>query len=90
MYPPRFVVNLRCYLLFLLRIHHPDCEICNARERYGVEMRKRLDELSGPMQPRSLSNGDHAETVKVFDSKPAEVVASTPISLAQQQEKKIA
>jgi hypothetical protein len=82
-------VNLRCYLLFLLRIHHPDCEICNARERYGVEMRKRLDELSGRTQPRSLTSGDHEGVVKVFDSKPAEVLASPPISLAQ-REKKIA
>src|ERR1039458_651914 len=39
----RSVVNLRCYLLSLLRIHRPDCELCNAREKYGVEMQKRLE-----------------------------------------------
>jgi hypothetical protein len=77
-------VNLKCYLLSLLRIHHPDCEICNARERYGVEMRRRLDELSWRTQPHS--HGDHGEVAKVFDSEPGEVI-STPVSLAQQQKK---
>jgi hypothetical protein len=93
--PERWVVNLKCYLLSLLRIQHPDCELCNARKTNGDEIRKRLDELSGRTQPRSLNthslnNGDHGEAVGVFDSKPAEVLASPPISLAQQQEKKIA
>jgi hypothetical protein len=78
----------KCYLLSLLRIQHPDCELCNAREKYGEEMRKRLEELNWRTQPRS--HGDHGEVVKVFDSNPAEVVASPPISLAQQQKKKIA
>ena len=77
-------MNLRCYLLSLLRIHRPDCELCNAREKYGVEMQKRLEELSWRTQPRSLTNADHGE---VFDSKPGEVVASPPVSLAQQQKK---
>ena len=48
-------------------------------------MRRRLEELNWRTQPRSLNNGDHEEVVKVFDSKPAEVVASPPISLAQQK-----
>jgi hypothetical protein len=74
-------VNLKCYLLSLLKIQHPDCEHCNAREKYGEEMRRRLEELNWRTQPGSPSNG-------VFDSKPAEVI-STPVSLAQ-QEKKIA
>jgi len=43
-------------------------------------MRRRLEELNWRTQPHSLNNG-------VFDSKPGEVVASTPISLAQQQKK---
>jgi len=47
-------------------------------------MRKRLEELNWRMQPRSLNNEDQGEAVKVFDSKP-EVVASPPISLAQQR-----
>ena len=38
-------MKLRCYLLFLLRIHHPDCQYCKAREGYATEMRKRLEEL---------------------------------------------
>ena len=75
-------MNLKCYLLSLLRIQHPDCELCNARETCGVEMRKRLEELNCWTQPRSLNNGDHG----VFDSKPGEVI-STPISLAQQKNK---
>jgi hypothetical protein len=73
-------VNLKCYLLSLLKIQHPDCEHCNAREKYGEEMRRRLEELNWRTQPGSLNEG-------VFDSKPAEVVASPPISLAQQQKK---
>jgi hypothetical protein len=51
----------------------------NARETSGDEIRKRLDELSGRTQSRSLNNG-------VFDSKPGEVI-SPSISLAQQQKK---
>ena len=84
--PSRWVVNLRCYLLSLLRIQHPDCELCNAPEKYGEAMRRRLEELNWRTQPHS--HGDHGEVVKVFDSKPAEVI-STPVSLAQ-QEKEIA
>jgi len=80
-------VKLRCYLLSLLRIHRPDCELCSAREKYGVEMQKRLEELNWRTQPRSLNKGDDGEVVKVFDPKPGEVVASPPISLAQQRKK---
>jgi hypothetical protein len=71
----------KCYLLSLLRIQHPDCELCNAPEKYGEEMRKRLEELNWRTQPRSHGDG-------VFDSKPGEVIG-TPVSLAQ-QEKRIA
>jgi hypothetical protein len=46
-------VKLRCYLLSLLRIHHPDCEHCVARKKYGIEMRKRLKELNWRTQPCS-------------------------------------
>ena len=67
----------KCYLLSLLRIHHPDCECRNAPEKYGEEMRKRLEELNWRTQPHSLNNG-------VFDSKPGEVI-STPVSLKAQQ-----
>ena len=77
----------KCYLLSLLKIQHPDCELCNAREKYGEEMRKRLEELNWRTQPHSLNNGEHGEVVGVFDSKPRDVVAGTTISLAQQQKK---
>ena len=70
----------------LLRIHHPDCERC-AREKYGVEMQKRLEELSWRKRARSPNKGDHVEVVGVLDSKPAEDLASPPISLAQQRKK---
>jgi len=80
-------VKLRCYLLSLLRIHRPDCEHCKAREKCGLEMRERLDELNWRTQPYSPNNGDHGEVVEVFDSKPGEVVARTPISLAHQGKK---
>jgi hypothetical protein len=71
-------VNLRCRLLSLLRIHRPDCEVCNAREKHGVEMRKRLEELNW----RTLPN----TPVEVFDSKPGEVIR-TPVSLKSRQRK---
>jgi hypothetical protein len=87
LYPPRFVVNLRCRLLSLLRIHSPNCEVCNAREKYGVEMRQRLEELNWRTEPDSPANGNHGEVVEVFDSKPGEVVASLPISLKAQRKK---
>jgi hypothetical protein len=73
--PGRWVLSLRCYLLSLLRIHRPDCELRKARETCGDEMRKRLEELNWPTQPPSLNNEDHGEAVKVIDSK-SEVVAS--------------
>lgn len=74
----RGVVNLRCYLLSLLRIHRSDCEHCIARENYGVEMRKRLEELNWRTQPHSLNNGDYVEPVEVI---------RTPISLKAQRRK---
>jgi collagenase-like PrtC family protease len=73
-------VNLRCYLLSLLRIHSPNCEVCSARERYGVEMRRRLEEMNWRTQPHSPNNG-------VFDSMPGEVVARSPVPLAQKGKK---
>jgi hypothetical protein len=75
----------KCYLLSLLRIHHPDCELCNAREEYGVEMRKRMVELNWRTQPHSPTNGDHGEIVEVFRSEPGEVVASSPIPVKQKR-----
>jgi len=84
--PVRWVVNLRCYLLSLLRLHSPDCECLVAREKDGVEMRKRLEELGWRTQPRSLKGGDHGEV----SSKPGEVVASASIPLKVQQRKKTA
>jgi hypothetical protein len=51
----------------------------------GEDMLKRLEELNGRTQPRSLDHGDHGEVVKVFKSKPAEFVARPPISLAQKK-----
>jgi hypothetical protein len=53
-------------------------------------MRRRLEELNWRTQPRSLNNGDHEVVVEAFDSKPAEVVASPPISLKARRRKKIA
>jgi len=77
----------KCYLLSLLKIQHPDCEHCNARETCGEELRKRLEELNWRAQPHS--HGDHGEVAKVFDSKSGEVI-STPVSLKAQQENKVA
>src|SRR5271169_575589 len=64
----QFVVNLRCRLLSLLRIHSPNCEVCIARERYGLEMRKRLEELNWRTLPHSPADGDQREIAEVFDS----------------------
>ena len=83
-------MKLSCYLLSLLRIHRLDCEHCKAREKCGLQMRERLEELNWGTQPTLLNNEDHGEAVTVFDSKPGELVASPPISLAQQQHQKIA
>ena len=77
-------MNLRCYLLSLLRFHSPNCEICNAREEYGVEMRQRLEELNWRTLPDSHANRDHGRVVEEFDSEPGEVI-STPVSLMAQQ-----
>ena len=72
----------KCYLLSLLKLHSPDCELCNEGEKYGEAMRRRLEELNWRTQPRS--HGDHREVVKVFDSKPGEVI-SPPVSLKVQK-----
>ena len=83
-------MNLKCRLLSLLRIHSPDCELCNAREVHGDEMRKRLEELNWRTEAHSLNNGDHREVGEVFESKPGDVAATQPISLKARQGKKIA
>jgi len=80
-------VKLRCYLLSLLRIHHPDCEHCTARETGGDGMRRRLEELNSWKQPNFLKNEVHGEVVEVFDPEPGEVLASPQISLKQEVKK---
>ena len=65
-------MNLRCRLSSLLRIHSPNCEVCNAREEYGLEMRRRLEELNWRTQPNSLGNGNHGEV----SFKPGEVITT--------------
>ncbi len=67
-------MKLRCYLLSLLKIHQSDCKHCVARKRYGIEMRKRLEELGWRTQPCS------PEVVGVFDSQPGEII-TLPLSL---------
>ncbi len=81
-------MNLKCYLLSLLRIHSPDCEVCNAQETCGEEMRKRLEELNWRTQ-HSLNSRDHEEAVGIFDSPPGKGI-STPVSLKAQRRKDIA
>ena len=80
-------MKLKCYLLSLLRIHGSDCAHCKAREIYGDEMRKRLEELNWRTQPNLLKMEVHGEVVEVFDSKPGEVAATLPISLVQRVKK---
>jgi hypothetical protein len=77
-------VNLRCYLLSLMRFHSPSCEVCNAREKYGVEMRQRLEELNWRTLPDSHAHGDHGRVGVELDSEPGEVIC-TPVSLMAQQ-----
>jgi hypothetical protein len=72
-------MKLRCYLLSLLRIHHPDCKHCFARTRYGMEMRKRLEELGWRVQPCSPE----------VHSQPGEVI-TLPVSFKAQRGKKTA
>lgn len=78
-------MKLRCYLGFLLRVHRADCEHCNTPNTWGREIRKRLEELNSRMSPLSLNDRDHEEAVRVFESKPCEVVADPPISLMQRK-----
>jgi hypothetical protein len=80
-------VKLRCYLLSLLRIHRLDCEHCKAREKCGIEMRERLAELNWRTQPNLPKEEIQLEVVEVFDSKPGEGFARTPISLAHQRKR---
>ena len=79
-------MKLRCRLLSILRIHRPDCEVCNTREGHGVEMRKRLEELNWRTQAHSLNGRGYEGVVGEFDSKPGEVVRTT-ISLEQKRKK---
>ena len=72
-------MNLRCRLLSLLRVHSPNCEVCNTREVDGHEMRKRLEELNWRRQPHSLNHGE-------VGSEPSEVI-TTPISWKAQKKK---
>jgi hypothetical protein len=76
-----------CYLLSALRIHSPDCEHCNPRESCGYAMRKRLEELNGGTQTRSVNNGVHEEVARGFTSNPPEILASPPISVKVRQKK---
>jgi hypothetical protein len=78
-------VKLRCYLESLLRIHRQDCEYCHPHETWGPEIRKRLEELNARTKLQSVSNSDHEEVARVFDSKPNEGVANPQVSLAQQK-----
>jgi hypothetical protein len=71
-------VKLRCCLLSLLRTHPTDCQYC-AREEYGMEMRKRLEELNWRTQPPNFAiNRDREAAAQTFDSEQDEVVSSTP------------
>ena len=76
-------MSLRCHLSSLLRIHRPDCQHCNAREKYGVEMRKRLEELNWQTQAHSLNHGDHGEA----GFKPGEVISTTVLLRVQKPKK---
>ena len=80
-------MKLRCHLLSLLRIHPLSCEHCQVSEKFGLEMRERLEELNRRMQPNLLKKEIHREIVEGFDSKPSEVLASAPISSAQREKK---
>jgi hypothetical protein len=50
-------------------------------------MRERLAELNWRTQPNLLKEEIQREVVEVFDSKPGEGFARTPISLAQQRKR---
>jgi len=74
-------MTLRCYLLSLLQIRHPDCEHCNARETSGHEMRERLEELNLRTQRHSLKSADQEEPAELIYSDPVEIPVSPPLSL---------
>jgi hypothetical protein len=57
------IQNLRsriCYVMYVLRIHSPDCKHCTARLTCGDVLRKRLEELNG-----KHSSGSHLEFPRV-------------------------
>ena len=80
-------MNLRCYLLSLLRMHQLDCVGCKDREMYGKAMQKRLEELNWRTQPPPTTYDDYG--VEVGDDRATEVI-SQPISLKARQGKKTA
>jgi hypothetical protein len=78
-------VKLRCSLMSLLRIHHPDCQYCKAREAYGIEMRKRLEELNWRVQANVSNFGDDAKRIEgIFYAEPVQVI-TLPVSLKGQK-----
>ena len=58
MSPVRWVMKLRrllCNALSFVRMHRPDCEHCNSVEEcWGIDMRKRLQELGESQQEPTL------------------------------------
>ncbi len=70
-------MNLKCHLLSLLKVHPTDCKYC-AREKYGTEMRKRLEELNWRTQPNSPTNANHERVARALNSKQDEVVSGKP------------
>lgn len=79
--------EVRCSLLALLRLDHPDCGRCKALQKRGIQMRERLDELNVGMQQDLLHNSDRGEVVEIFDSERGKIVARQTISLPKQGKK---
>jgi hypothetical protein len=80
-------VQLKCYLLSLLRIHRPDCQRC-AREKAGGEMRKRLEDLNWRTQSPSLNRKDPEDAMETIDSKSSGAISPPASGNEQEQQQK--
>lgn len=80
-------MKLRCFLLSFLKLHQPDCDYCRARKTCGLDMKRRLEELNGPMPPNLLKMEVRGEVAVVSAGKPRELMARPSVSLLHETRK---
>ena len=84
-------MNLRhvlCKGLTVLRMHDPDCDHCYVlQECWGIDMRKRLEELSKPEIQGKLGTPNLAGNRDVQLTTPTNVTPSNPEAPAEPRRK---